>query len=126
MKPNRNIILLNTLNYPLSICEGGFALHKLKNVKLFLNLIVFSLYYLYISFAEYNMVIEVEKNDLILLIKETIRETIKEEMLNLYLSILPKVRNEELEDIQKNSFSKSDDDDYLDITDWVKDESTDK
>jgi len=72
------------------------------------------------------MVIEVEKNDLILLIKETIRETIKEEMLNLYLSILPKVRNEELEDIQKNSFSKSDDDDYLDITDWVKDESTDK
>ena len=72
------------------------------------------------------MVIEVEKNDLILLIKETIRETIKEEMLNLYLSILPKVRNEEIEDIQKNSFSKSDDDEYLDITDSVKDESTDK
>jgi hypothetical protein len=64
------------------------------------------------------MVIEIEKNDLILLIKETIRETIKEEMLSLYLSILPKVRNEELEDIKINSFSKSDDYDYLDITDY--------
>jgi hypothetical protein len=71
------------------------------------------------------MVIEVEKNDLILLIKETIRETIKEEMLGLYLSILPKVKNEELEDIKINSFSKSEDD-YLDITDWVNNESSDK
>ncbi len=71
------------------------------------------------------MVIDVEKNDLILLIKDTIRETIKEEILSLYLSLVPKVRNEEYDDIRTNSFSKSDAE-YLDITDWVKNESFNK
>jgi hypothetical protein len=71
------------------------------------------------------MVAEIEKNDLILLIKDTIRETIKEEMLNLYLSLLPKVSKEELEDIVKYSYPKSDSE-YLDITDWVVNESSDK
>ncbi len=58
-------------------------------------------------------------------VKESLREVIKEERLNLYEILVPYASNKELSEIHlkygsPNNYSKEE---FVDMTDWIKNES---
>lgn len=59
------------------------------------------------------------------LIKESIREVLREERLSLMQVLIPDVSDQEMKEISKNfdSPEKYDEHDFVDMTNWVKDES---
>jgi hypothetical protein len=59
------------------------------------------------------------------LIKESIREVLKEERLSLMQVLIPDVSDQEMKEIIKkfDSPEKYDEDDFVDMTNWVNDES---
>lgn len=63
-----------------------------------------------------------EQDDLKKLIKESIREVIREERLGLCEIMIPKVTQKELDEVHSKFGSPADfkDDDFTDMTDWVK------
>ena len=55
------------------------------------------------------------------IIKQSIKEVLREERLNLYLSILPRVSNKEMKEIERlygspEDYNKAD---FIDKTDWL-------
>jgi len=56
------------------------------------------------------------------IIKQSIREAIKEERLSLYEVLIPPVSKREMNEIIKNygSPDKYNRDDFVDMTDWIK------
>lgn len=56
------------------------------------------------------------------LIKESIREVLKEERMSLYEALIPYVSKNELKEIHKKFKTPKDhnEDDFIDMTDWVK------
>ncbi len=56
------------------------------------------------------------------IIKESIREVLKEERLSLYEILIPYVTKKELNEIRKKfgSPEKYDEDDFVDMTAWIK------
>jgi hypothetical protein len=59
------------------------------------------------------------------LIKESIREVLREERLSLMQVLIPDVSDQEMKEISKKFYSpeKYDEHDFVDMTNWVKDES---
>jgi len=62
------------------------------------------------------------QEDLKKMIKESIREVLREERLNLYELMIPRVSRKELHEIHTKLGSPADyqGDDFVDVTDWVK------
>jgi hypothetical protein len=62
------------------------------------------------------------QEDLKKMIKESIREVLREERLNLYELMIPRVSKKELHEIHAKLGSPVDyqGDDFVDVTDWVK------
>ena len=62
------------------------------------------------------------QDDLKKLIKESVREVIREERLGLCEIMIPKVAKKELDEVHAKFGSPADyrDDDFTDMTDWVK------
>ena len=58
------------------------------------------------------------------LIKESVREVLKEEWFGLWQSVIPEVNDAEQADIEKSSGVPEDykRDDFVDMTDWLSDE----
>ena len=59
------------------------------------------------------------------LIKESVREVLKEEWFSMWQSVIPVVSDAEQSEIDQLSGSPSDykQSDFVDMTDWLKDES---
>jgi hypothetical protein len=66
------------------------------------------------------------QNDMFLMIKQAVSEAIKEERLNLYLSLLPTVSDEEMEDIVSKHGTPSKNNEYTDISNLFDVESNNK
>lgn len=62
------------------------------------------------------------QEDLKKMIKESVREVLREERLNLYELMIPRVSRKELHEIYAKLGSPADyqGDDFVDVTDWVK------
>ncbi len=58
------------------------------------------------------------------LIKESVREVLKEEWFSMWQSVIPEVSNAEQSEIDQSSGSPSDykQNDFVDMTDWLNDE----
>jgi len=56
------------------------------------------------------------------IIKESIREVLREERLSLFLALIPIVSDKEIREIEANfpSLSQYKPEDFTDMTDWIK------
>jgi len=56
------------------------------------------------------------------IIKESIREVLREERLSLFLALIPVVSDKEIREIEANlpSLSQYKPEDFTDMTDWIK------
>lgn len=61
-----------------------------------------------------------EIQELKALIKESVREVIREERLNLCQALIPYVSDEEQQEIEAEFGSPDDEDEWADVTEWVK------
>lgn len=60
--------------------------------------------------------------DLKQIIQDSVRETIREERLTLWMALLPRVSDDEMQDIETQFGSPADydTDEFVDMTDWVR------
>ena len=75
-----------------------------------------------------NIPITLDAQALKALIKESVREVLKEEWFSMWQSVIPVVSDAEQSEIDQSSGSPSDykhykQSDFVDMTDWLKDES---
>ena len=68
-------------------------------------------------------VVSIDTDDLVLLIKEAISETIKAERMKLIEAIIPKVSELEMEDIIDLYGNKPEPKEYVDMTSWLENEN---
>ena len=54
------------------------------------------------------------------IIKDTVRETIKEEQLKLADALLPEVDQSEMDEIISKYGNKPEEEEFTDMTDWIK------
>lgn len=59
------------------------------------------------------------------IIKETVREVLREERLSLLQSVIPPVNSQEMQEIVEKFGSPNNynEDDFVDMTDWLNDET---
>ncbi len=72
-----------------------------------------------------NTPITLDAQALKALIKESVREVLKEEWFSMWRSVIPEVSDAEQFEINQSSGSPSDykQSDFVDMTDWLNDES---
>jgi Ca2+-binding EF-hand superfamily protein len=67
--------------------------------------------------------VTIDTDTLMSLIKKTVREAIREEKILQQLEMIPKVSNEEMNDIIKTYGDKPNDEEFVDMTSWIDDEN---
>lgn len=72
-----------------------------------------------------NTPISLDAQTLKALIKESVREVLKEEWFSMWQSVIPEVSDAEQSEIDQSSGSPSDyeQNDFVDMTDWLNDQS---